>query len=192
MPEKKYTPLTGFNIANVECVKIVTRETQPVTHVFKTTTKFTAEPKLEEGQEVAQRVKNTVMGRIKTDDLLSGYNLSCEDERFIPQVIALVDGGSWDGEAPTKKYTGPKAGEATARTAFDAYLYTSDRGAGGEVKNKLEWKFPNCKGKPVKFGGEDNAFTKQPYEFESRPEDGEAAYEVSVVDEFPDEETTGS
>ena len=180
MPEKKYTPLTGFNIANVECVNFgvvagpcsVENEDQMV--------------------EVAQRVKNTVMGRIKTDDLLSGYNLSCEDERFIPQVIALVDGGSWDGEASTKKYTGPKAGEATARTAFDAYLYTSDRGAGGEIKNRLEWKFPNCKGKPVKFGGEDNAFTKQPYEFESRPEDGEAAYEVSVVDEFPDEETTGS
>ena len=155
---QKYTLETGFNIANVECVKVVTRENTPATHVWKTMTKFTAEPYLDEGQEVTQRVKNTVMGRIKTDDLLSGHNISCEDERFIPEVIAL--------------------------------LYTSDRGAGGEVKNILEWKFPNGKGKPVKFGGEDNVFTKQSFEIQTRPESGEAAYEVSVVEKFPYDETT--
>lgn len=185
----KYTLEEGFNIANVECVKIVTRENTSVTHVYKTMTKFTAEPYIEEGQEVVQRVKNTIMGRIKTDDLLSGHNISCEDERFIPKVIALLDGGKWD-ENGEKKYTGPKAGEATARTAFDLYLYTSDRGAGGEVKNILEWKFPNGKGKPVKFGGEDNAFTKQSYEIQTRPESGEETYSVSIVDKFPYDETS--
>ena len=187
---QKYTLETGFNIANVECVKVVTRENTPATHVWKTMTKFTAEPYLDEGQEVTQRVKNTVMGRIKTDDLLSGHNISCEDERFIPEVIALLDGGTWSDASSARKYTGPKAGEAADRVAFDLYLYTSDRGAGGEVKNILEWKFPNGKGKPVTFGGEDNVFTKQSFEIQTRPESGEAAYEVSVVEKFPYDETT--
>ena len=100
MPEKKYTPLTGFNIANVECVKLVTRETQPTTYVFKTTTKFTAEPKLEEGQEVAQRVKNTVMGRIKTDDLLSGYKATAENttppQQYLVYTTQTYEDEHWD------------------------------------------------------------------------------------------------
>lgn len=188
----KYTLEEGFNIANVECVKIVTRENTPAAHVYKTMTKFTAEAYVDEGQEVVQRVKNNIMGRIKTDDILSGYNISCEDERFIPKVIALLDGGKWEtgSGSSNSKYTGPKAGEATERTAFDLYLYTSDRGAGGEVKNILEWKFPNGKGKPVKFGGEDNAFSKQAYEIQTRPETGEETYSVSIVDKFPYDETT--
>lgn len=179
------TLLTGFNIANVERVRIVTEETQPVTHMFRTMTSFDAEPYIEEGEEVVQRVKNTIMGRLKTEDLLGGYDLSCEDERLIPEILALIDGGTWDAENET--YTAPAIGTEVVRKAFTVYFYTSDRGGNGEVRNYLEWKFPHCKGKPVKLSGKDNEFTKPAYDIQSRPGDGENPFTVKVVDALPED-----
>lgn len=173
------TLLTGFNIANVEGVKIVTEEAEPKTHCWKTMTSFDAEAHIEEGEEKVQRVKNTIMGRLKTEDVVGGYNLNCEDERLIPEILALVDGGTWNAEEQV--YKAPVIGKDIQRTAFDLYIYTSDRGADGEVKNYLEWLFPHTKGTPVKLGGKDNEFHKPSYTLESRPADGESPFEVAVV-----------
>ena len=131
------TLLTGFNIANVERVRVTTEETTPKTYMYRTMTSFDAEPYVNEGEEVTQRVKNTIMGRIKTDDLLEGYDISCEDERLIPQVLALVDGGTYDDEE--QSYAAPAIGTEVVRTPFTLDLYTSDRGGDGEVKNYLQW-----------------------------------------------------
>ena len=122
------TLLTGFNIANVERVRVTTEETTPKTYMYRTMTSFDAEPYVNEGEEVTQRVKNTIMGRIKTDDLLEGYDISCEDERLIPQVLALVDGGTYDDEE--QSYAAPAIGTEVVRTPFTLDLYTSDRGGG--------------------------------------------------------------
>ena len=176
--------LTGYNIANVERVKIVTKETTPKTHIFQTMTSFDAEVHTEEGTEVVQRVKNTIMGRLKTDDLTGGHDLTCEDERLIPEVLALIDGGTWNDETST--YTGPVAGQEVTRTAFDLYLYTSDRNTDGSVSHYLEWKYPNCKGTPFKGGGKDGEFTKPQYKIESRPASGEADKSIKVVEALPE------
>lgn len=178
------TMLTGYNIANVERVKIVTKETTPVTHIFQTMTSFDAEPHVEEGAEVVQRVKNTIMGRLKTDDLTGGHDMTCEDERLIPEVLALIDGGTWD--VSTNTYTGPVAGQEVTRKAFDLYLYTSDRDTDGSVSHYLEWKYPNCKGTPFKGAGKDGEFSKPQYKIESRPAGGEADKTIKVVDALPE------
>lgn len=178
------TMLTGYNIANVERVKIVTKATQPATYIFQTMTDFDAEVHIEEGKETVQRVKNTIMGRLKTDDLTGGHDLTCNDERLIPEVLALIDGGAWDSSGKT--YTGPAAGREVTRTAFDLYLYTSDRAADGSVSHYLEWKYPNCKGTPFKGGGKDGEFTKPQYKIQSRPADGEADKTIKVVEALPE------
>lgn len=177
------TLLTGYNIANVERVKIVTRENSPVTHIWRTMTSFDAEPYIEEGEEKVQRVKNTIMGRLITDDLAGGTDLKCEDERLIPEILALVDGGSWD--ASEKAYTGPVIGQETVRKSFDIYFYTSDRGPDGEVLNYLEWLYPSCKGSPVKSSGKDGDFSKPSYTIKSRPAAGESDKTVKVVKTLP-------
>lgn len=179
---KELTMLTGFNIANVEGVMIVTREEEPRTLMWKTLTDFEAESNIEEGQEVTQKVKGTIMGLLKEEDVIKGYDLTAEDERLIPEILALVDGGTWDESE--KEYSAPAQGSTVERTAFDTYLYTSDRGTGGEIKNYLRWLFPNCKGSPVKLGAKDNEFHKQEYNIKSRPADGESAFKVKAVDEM--------
>lgn len=179
--------LTGYNIANVERVKVVTKDETPATYIWQTMTSFDAEAYIEEGQEVTQRVKNTIMGRIKPDDLVGGTDLTCEDERLIPEILALVDGGAWDAESKT--YTGPVVGQETVRRSFDLYLYTSDRDSDGSASCYLEWHYPSCKGTPVKGAGKDNEFTKLSYKIESRPANGESDKTIKVVETLPVPET---
>lgn len=178
--------LTGGNIANVERVQVVTKETTARTFVFQTMTSFKFTAALSEGTEVEQRIKNTLMGLIKTDDLVKGYDIEAVDERLIMEILALVDGGTLTtGQDGWTKYASPVAGSGVERTAFDMTLYTSDRDTDGSAKEYYAWKFANCKGKPVDGGAEDGAFTKVTYNIESRPASGQSALEITRADALP-------
>lgn len=177
------TLLEGFNIANVEHVTIKTKGDASATYHYRTMSSFEAEPKISEGEEKTQRVKNRIMGRLRQEDVLEGYDLNCEDERVIPEILALVDGGSWDASA--KKYSAPVIGTDVTRTEFDLELYTSDRDSSGAAANYLKWSFPNCKGTPVTISGKDNDFSQFKYKIESRANDGESPFTVEVASALP-------
>lgn len=181
--------LTGGNIANVERIKITTDETSAKTYVFETATSCSFTAAVSSGQEVEQRIKNTVMGLLKTDDLVKGYDIELEDQRLIPEILALVDGGTltMDTETPTewKKYASPVAGQGVMRTSFSLELYTSDRDTDASAKEFYVWKFVGCKGKPVGGSAADNAFSSMKYTIESRPAAGSSALEITRVTELP-------
>ena len=179
--------LTGFNIANVERVKIETEETTPVTYVFETASSCACAPAVSAGQEVEQRIKNVIMGLIKTDDVLKGYDITLEDQRLIVEVLALIDGGTittGTNDAFTK-YEGPNAGSSPTRKAFTMTLYTSDRDTSGDANSYYAWKFTHCKGKPVELGSKDNEFRTTSYTIESRPASGNPMVELTPVASLP-------
>lgn len=63
--------LTGGNIANVERIKIeLEGEDAATSYVFETATSCIFTAAVSSGQEVEQRVKNTLCGMIKTDDIV--------------------------------------------------------------------------------------------------------------------------
>ena len=182
--------LTGGNIVNVERVKITTDETTARTFVFKTSTQATFTPSTSAGVEKEQRIKNTLMGLIKTEDLVKGYDIELQDQRLIMDVFALIDGGtvttgSGSGEAGWTKYSAPQAGSEVARTPFTMELYTSDRGTDGAAIEYYCWKFTKCKGKPVTVGAQDDEFYTIGYTIESRPALGSSVMEVTRVAELP-------
>ena len=179
---QELTMLTGYNIANVEGVMVVTKEEPPKVHAWKTATSFDAELAVEEGEEVVQKVKGVIMGLLKEEDAVKGYDITCEDERLIPEILSLVDGGEWDPDQ--KEYKATPMGQTPKRTVFDLYLYASDRGTDGEIKNYLRYLYPSCKGTPVKLGAKDNEFHKQEYTINSRPAEGESPVKVKVVEEM--------
>jgi hypothetical protein len=178
--------LEGFNIANVERVKIVTDETTPLTHVFQTANSATATPAVSAGQEVEQRVKNAIKGLLRTEDIVKGYDLELEDQRVIIEVFSLIDGGAVTGSgAAWTKYTGPAAGASVTRKSFTLYLYTSDRDTDGGALAYHEWVFPGCKGKAVPLNFADAAFSSMKYSITSRPASGVAVIDVNKIDELP-------
>ena len=177
------TLLQGFNIANVEHVTVTTHDDVPVVYHFRTMSSFNAESKVSEGEEKTLRIKNRIMGRLKYEDIQEGYDLDCEDGNVIPEILALVDGGTWDAEA--KKYSAPVIGTEVERKLFDMDIYTSNRDASGAALNYLKWHFPNCNGKPVAISAKDDDFTNQKYKIESRAGKGQSPFTVEIVEELP-------
>lgn len=176
--------LTGFNIANVEHVVMTVQGDASTVYHYRTMTSFDAQSKVSEGEEKTLRIKNTLMGRLKYEDILEGYDLECEDGNVIPEILALVDGGTWDPSS--KKYSAPVIGKDVARKTFDMDIYTSNRDTVGAATSYLKWHFPNCKGKPISISGKDDDFTKNKYKIESRAGDGESPFTVEVAQALPE------
>lgn len=178
--------LTGFNIANVERVKIETEEQTPAVYVFETASSCACAPAVSAGQEIEQRIKNVIMGMIKTDDVLKGYDITLEDQRLIVEMLALVDGGTLTlDQGAFTKYEGPDAGTSPTHKAFKLTLYTSDRDTSGDANSYYSWEFTHCKGKPVELGSRDNEFRTTSYTIESRPASGSPMVTLKPVADLP-------
>ncbi len=165
------TRITGGNIAGCERIRVVTREETPRVYVFETATGLSFAASVSAGEEQELRVKNTIHGLIKTEDIVKGYDIQLDDPVLHTEIMALVDGGSLSG-APGEAgetYSAPAVGTSAGRVAFDLYVYTSDRDADGEAVSFHEWMFPGCKGKPVEAALKDGAFASIGYKIESRP-----------------------
>lgn len=182
-------PLTGGNIANIERIKVVTIEQTPKTYIFDTATSASYTASVSSGEEKEQRCGNTLMGLLQTEDLVKGYDIKLEDPRLIPEILALVDGGTLTTTgttgAETNKYTAPVAGQPVTRTKFDLYLYTSDRDTDADVIKYNEWKFVKCKGSPVSGSFTQGDFSKMEYNLKSRPALGETPMQITEVEELP-------
>lgn len=181
--------LTGGNIANIERVQIATKDTQPKTYVFETASNATFNASVEQGTEVTQRVKNAIMGLIRTEDLVKGYDIELEDQRLIMEIFALIDGGTVTnktGGGDWEKYASPAAGSPVTRTEFDMTLYTSDRDSDGGAIEYYAWKFASCKGSPVSGGAKDDDFTTMKYTIKSRPAKGVSALELTRAESLPE------
>lgn len=182
------TRIAGGNIANCERIKVVTSGETPRTYVVETMTSLTFAANLSSGAEQELRVKNTIHGTLRTEDILKGYDIQLDDPVLHTQILALVDGGALTGTPGEvgETYTAPAVGSAALRTAFDLYAYTSDRDDGGEAVAYHEWLFPGCKGRPVEASLKDGAFTALNYKIESRPAGGQAPLIMRRIAALPD------
>lgn len=189
MPETK---ITGGNIANCERIKIVTIEPTPKTYVIEVATNLAFTGVVSAGAEQELRVKNTIHGTLRTEDLVKGYDITLDDPKLHTQIFALIDGGSLTGTPGDtgEKYTAPVAGSPVSRTAFDLYAYSSDRDTDGDAIAYHEWKFPNCKGKPVETALKDGEFSSLSYKIASRPAAGVAPLTMERIAALPSTTTT--
>lgn len=177
--------LTGGNIANIERIKIVTDEAEPKTYVWATLTDAQFDAAVSAGVEKEQRVKNAIMGLIKTEDIVKGYDLQFTDERIIWDIFALLNGGTNTPTGELNTYTGPLAGAQVSRKKFQLFLYTSDRDSDGSAVKYHEWSFPGCKGTPVSGKFTDGDFFRPQYKIASRPATGVATISVTEIEELP-------
>ena len=181
------TRIAGGNIANCERIKVVTLEGTPRTYVVETMTSLSFAASLSGGEEQELRVKNTIHGTLRTEDIVKGYDIQLEDPVLHTQILALVDGGLLTGTPGTagETYSAPAAGSPVSRTAFDLYAYSSDRDSDGEAIAYHEWLFPGCKGRPVEGSLKDGAFSSVNYKIESRPALGQSPLTMRRIAELP-------
>ena len=117
-----------FALANIVRVDIETEEEIPVTY---TLTDVAREAEvtafISEGTENELRVKNTIKAQNKFEDIVKGYDIRLVSATMIPEILALIDGGTWD--SLSKKYTAPVVGSPVNRTPFTLHIYTEEKDA---------------------------------------------------------------
>ncbi|MZQ75265.1 MAG: hypothetical protein GT589_03800 [Peptoclostridium sp.] len=181
--------LTGKPLVNVVRVEVITEETTPKTYRMGTSDKATAKPKISQGKEEILRVKNQILGLDRTEDIVVGYDLDLESAVMLPELFALIDGGTltFDPVETTKvtKYEAPTQGVAVSRTPFTLNIFTEEKDTDGSVLGYAQFAFKHCKGKPVDYQFEDGKFTASKLAMESRAKKNEKPVAIDFLDTLP-------
>lgn len=175
-------------IVNVKRAEIITVETTPKTLSFETATEAQYEPVISEGKEEVLRTKNTIHAIDKTEDIQYGSNITLTDNKFSPEVMSIIDGGTVKKDTTTQKITGysaPAVGIALNRTTFTLNIYSEEKDTDGKVLGYIKFSFPGCKGTPAKFSLQDGSFTTPEYTIQSRPAKDGLPFDVDFIDTLP-------
>ena len=181
----KITPV-GLPLYNIVKAEIITQETAPKIYSWETASKVNAKPKISQGSEDILRVKNRIIAKNKFEDLVTGYEIDFEDNVFLPEVFALVDGGTLTSNAgKAVKYEGPASGSPVNRLSFDIKLYTEEKDSDSSTKSYACFTVKNCKGKPAEFSIEDGKVLVPKLTMESSPKVGEKPVSIDFMDKLP-------
>lgn len=173
-----------FALANIARVDIVTEEDVPVTYTLNDmASEASIEAYISEGAENILRVKNTIKAMNKLEDITLGYDITLSAVTMQPEVLALVDGGTWDSVG--KKYTAPPVGTPVNRKAFTLKVYTEDKDVNGETLGYVCFNFLHCKGQPVNYSVQDGEFFTEELSAKSRPASGESPVEFDYLAALP-------
>lgn len=135
------------------------------------------------GQEQELRVKNTIKAQNNTEDIVKGYDIRLLNATMVPEILATVDGGTWDPTA--KKYSAPVVGQPVKRKVFKLDIYTEEKDADGSTLSYVKFTYLNSKGTPVNYTKRDGEFFSPELNIKSRPKMGESPATFEILDELP-------
>lgn len=172
-------------IANIVKVELEIIGEDGGVYSWETASKATITPFVHEGEEEILRVKNRILAINRQEDLIAGYDIEFEDNAFVPEIFAIIDGGELiydDLTDEIKSYKSPKAGEISERKRFNLSIYTEEKDLDGFAKSFLKFSVKNCLGKPATFDIEDGQFVVPSFSITSRPRKAERALEVEFLE----------
>ncbi|MBE7030286.1 MAG: hypothetical protein E7409_02530 [Ruminococcaceae bacterium] len=166
----------------------ITRECEGgESYVFETASEAGITPYMSEGEEKIHRVKNQILGSIRTEDIVLGYDIKLVNNTFSPELLALVDGGvvTKDEADNFVKYEAPEAGVALERENLTVTLYAQEVDCDGGALGYYKFSFLHAKGKPVEYSLKDGEFYIPEMTLRSRAKRGERPVTVELLDELP-------
>lgn len=179
-----FTTPTEFPLANIARVEIETEETTPKQYRL---TDVASEAEViayvSGGEEKELRVKNTIKAQNKTEDIVMGYDIKLISATMIPEVLALIDGGTWNDVS--KKYSAPVIGTPVSRTPFTLHIYTEEKDSDGSTTNYVKFSYLHCKGQPTNYTLKDGDFFVPELTAKSRPASGESPVEFEIMATLP-------
>ncbi|MBU3208522.1 Ig-like domain-containing protein [Clostridium algidicarnis] len=174
--------MDGKTLVNVMKVNFIDEITN-IKHTIETSDEIDIEPIKSDGKRDILRVKNKIYGINETEDIVIGYKLKLKDNLFNIQTMALIDGGTIEGN----KYCGTEAGVVVERHLFTMEIFTEEKDY-SRTSGYAKFVYKHCKGKPAKYKVKDGAFMVPEYEAESIPFRGEKPVEIEFIKGI-DEET---
>ncbi len=154
---------------------------------FTTSTKAAAKVIIEEGKKIELVIKGVLKAQRKFDSTIKGVDLEFSDNMFLPEVVALLQGGAITRDATGNfvSYTPPVAGSVPNLERFDIDIYTEVTDASGEVLGYAKLSFYNGKGEPVELSFEDDKFFATKYTIKTAPATGQPPYTLEMVYSLP-------
>lgn len=143
---------------------------------FDTASEAEIKPDLSKGKEDILRIKNRVQAINRTEDIVIGYEIKLKDNTFNPNVLALVEGGTFDGT----KYIAPVIGQTVDNTPYTLTLYTEEKDY-DETIGYAKFTFKHNKGKAVTYKVQDGKFYVPEFISKSRPHRGEPPVDIEFI-----------
>jgi len=155
---------------------------------FSTSTKANAKIVIEQGKKIELVIKGVLKAQKKFDSAIKGVDVEFEDNMFLPEVVALLQGGSVakDEDGNFLAYTPPAAGSAPNLSKFDVDIYTEETDTSGEITGYVRLSLPNGKGEPVELTFDDSKFYAATYTISTAPSPGQAPYVIEAVGSLPE------
>lgn len=180
-------------VANIVRAEIIEEKEGGNTYVFTTSSEAGITPYMSEGEEKIHRVKNQILGSLRTEDIVLGYDIRLVNNTFCPELLAIVDGGTvtYDEDGTTfKSYEAPAAGEVVDREKVTVNIYSEEVDCDGDTVSYFKFTFLHAKGKPVEYSIQDGEFYIPEMTLKSRAKKGEKPVKVEVLSELPDDSLT--
>lgn len=175
--------MEGKTLVNVKKVNFIDEVTN-IKHTIETSDEIDIEPISSKGKRDILRVKNKILGINETEDIIIGYKLKLKDNLFNMQTMALIDGGTIEGN----KYCGTEAGVTVERHPFTMEVFTEEKDYNRTI-GYAKFSYKHCKGKPAKYKVKDSNFLVPEYESESIPFRNERPVEIEFLDILPTDTT---
>lgn len=143
----------------------------------------TITPIVSQGKDEELRVGNTIHAQNITEDITKGYQLQLGNVLSNLEVLALVDGGTYDDD--TKTYTDPVAGQSVNRELLTVTVYAKVKDYNGETIGYRSYELKHCKGSPVSHDIQDGTFTAETLSLAARPSKGESCLSIKSLESLP-------
>ena len=182
---KKGTELATIDVV---CVSVKPAGTEDEL-ILNTANQIQVTTATETQDKVPLIVKGVLIAQKPQVTTVTGNTLVITDNVFNPELVKILQGGTIkysDGE-PTKVigYTPPAVGSSDNGQVFDLMAYSAIYDAAGLIKGYERITYPNCQGVPVSFNSQDGAFRAPSYTINSAPNNGQAPYDIDIVDTLP-------
>lgn len=180
----------GTEIATIDVAMVTVKPTSSETELALTTANQIAVTTATETQEkIPLIVKGVLIAQKPQETTVTGNTLVLTDNVFNPELVKILQGGTikYSEEDPKKVigYTPPVVGSADKGEVFELMAYSAIYNAAGIIQGYERITYPNCQGVPVSFNSQDGVFRAPEYTINSAPTNGQAPYDIDIVDSLP-------
>lgn len=180
---------TEIPTIDVALVSIQTYESDADEIILDTANQIKVTVATETNDKVALIVKGRLIAQKPEEVTVTGNTIVLTDNVFNPEVVKILQGGTIKYDSvDTKKvvgYTPPVVGSVEKGKVFMLKAYSAIYNAAGVLTGYEKITYPNCKGTPIAFNAEDGTFRASDYTINSAPANGEAPYDIDIVDSLP-------
>ena len=182
---KKGTELATIDVV---CVSVKPAGTEDEL-ILNTANQIQVTTATETQDKVPLIVKGVLIAQKPQVTTVTGNTLVITDNVFNPELVKILQGGTikYSDVEPTKVvgYTPPAVGSSDKGQVFDLMAYSAIYDAAGLIKGYERITYPNCQGVPVAFNSQDGAFRAPSYTINSAPNNGQAPYDIDIVETLP-------